>query len=88
MLENLRYDALSVRLNGPLDGDVDFNFSFEGLGDIRIDDPRVREEVTTPVKLNAAIEVPLLSLIEQARLSVTPELQIQRFRTESAAPPE
>ncbi|ADM10604.1 hypothetical protein PB2503_12834 [Parvularcula bermudensis HTCC2503] len=88
VLENLRYDALSVRLNGPLDGDVDFNFSFEGLGDIRIDDPRVREEVTTPVKLNAAIEVPLLSLIEQARLSVTPELQIQRFRTESAAPPE
>ncbi len=73
VLRDLRYDTLSVLIDGPLDGRLDFRINFEGTGEVSINRARGR----VPVKYNITLDAALLELLNQANLSRNLELQIE-----------
>ncbi|WOI52501.1 YdbH domain-containing protein [Parvularcula sp. LCG005] len=85
VLEELHFKTFAADINGRLDGDLDFAFEFEGSSEVTPSDRRVKQAVTAPVILRARIEVPLLTLIDQARLSTDYRLQLERAREQAKA---
>jgi len=78
ILRELRFTKLSATIDGPLDGNLNFNIFMEGESDVPIDDPRVKETVSSPVIYRVSLDAPLLALFEQARLSTDIQLQYER----------
>lgn len=74
LLRDLRYDTLSVKINGPLDGRLDFTLNFEGSGPVS----ERNQDVRLPVKYNITLDAALLELLNQANLSRDVQLQINR----------
>ena len=77
LLRDLRYDALSVEINGPLDGRLDFSLRFEGSGPVN----ERNQEVRLPVRYNITLDAALLELLNQANLSRDVFLQFERALT-------
>lgn len=82
VLRDLRYETLSVLVDGPLDGRLDFDIRFEGTGEVSVN----RASGRVPVKYNIALEAALLDFFRQANLSRNVELQI-REAVENAEEP-
>lgn len=74
LLRDLRYDSLSVAINGPLDGRLSFQLRFEGDGEMAVNEQDVRVPVTYNINLDAA----LLELLNQANLTRDIQLQFER----------
>ncbi len=74
LLRDLRYTALKVTVDGPLDGRLDFRMEFSGEGTLR----RNQQDVRVPVKYNITLDAALLELLNQAALSRDISLQIER----------
>ena len=74
LLRDLRYDSLSVEINGPLDGRLDFRLRFEGSGPVSERD----QDVRLPVRYNITLDAALLELLNQANLSRNVQMQIDR----------
>lgn len=74
LLRDLRYSDLGVQINGPLDGRLQFQLKFEGTGEVALNTQKVRVPVLYRINLDAA----LLELLNQATLSQSIQLQIQR----------
>jgi len=74
ILRDLRYSDLGVQINGPLDGRLQFQLKFEGTGEVALNAQKVRVPVLYRINLDAA----LLELFNQATLSQSIQLQIQR----------
>lgn len=73
VLRDLRYEKLSVLIDGPLDGRLAFRINFEGTGEVSLSGAQGR----VPVKYNINLDAALLDLLNQANLSRNLELQIQ-----------
>ncbi|MBB4659473.1 intermembrane phospholipid transport protein YdbH family protein [Parvularcula dongshanensis] len=86
-LEDLRFSSLSATVQGPLDGELDFGLRFEGTSELDLGDKRVPGRVKTPIIYRLNIEAPVLSLIEQARLSTDVQRQIEQAIGERSAQP-
>ncbi|MEM6415868.1 MAG: YdbH domain-containing protein [Pseudomonadota bacterium] len=78
ILRDLRYDLLEARINGPLDGNIDFAVRFEGLSNIPLDGSP--KPVNTPVIYRLNINAPILELIRQGRVSTDVNMQYQELR--------
>ncbi len=76
LLRDLRYDALKVVVNGPLDGRLNFKLTFTGTGEVGVNQQQVRVPVIYRISLDAA----LLELLNQAVLTQDVELLIERAR--------
>lgn len=74
LLRDLRYDSLSVTINGPLDGRLAFQMNFDGSGAVNANN----QDVRLPVKYSITLDAALLELLNQANLSRNIELQIER----------
>lgn len=74
LLRDLRYDFLSVVIDGPLDGRLSFQMNFEGSGAVNANN----QDVRLPVKYRISLDAALLELLNQANLSRNIELQIER----------
>ena len=74
LLRDLRYDNLEARIEGPLDGRLQFRISLQGTGEVDFN----RENVRVPVNYNINLDAALLELLQQAQLSRRIELQIDR----------
>lgn len=74
ILRNLHFDELTAKIDGPLDGDLNFNIVFKGANQVTVDE----RQVTSPVVYRISLEAPLLALIDQARISSDIKLQIER----------
>ncbi|MEQ1931358.1 MAG: YdbH domain-containing protein, partial [Parvularculaceae bacterium] len=74
ILRDLHFDELTARIDGPLDGDLNFNIVFKGANEVTVDE----RKVTSPVIYRISLEAPLLALIDQARISSDIKLQIER----------
>lgn len=74
ILRDLRYSSLEVRVNGALDGRLDFQMFFEGTGEVNMDNAKGR----VPVKYTISLDAALLELLQQANLSRSFQLQIEQ----------
>ncbi|NWG72162.1 MAG: YdbH domain-containing protein [Parvularculaceae bacterium] len=74
ILRDLHFEELTAKIDGPLDGALNFNIVFKGANRVTVDE----RTVTSPVVYRMSIEAPLLALIDQARLSSDITLQIER----------
>ena len=82
ILRELRFTNLIANINGPLDGDLQFDILFEGTSQFGIDDRRLEEPVVAPVIYRMKIRAPFVALIDQARLSSDFSLQIDELLRE------
>lgn len=81
ILRELRFETLTAKINGPLDGNLNFDILMEGRSALPITDPRVKEDVSAPVIYRVNFEdVPLLALFEQAQISTDIRQQLERAR--------
>ncbi|MEM9705074.1 MAG: YdbH domain-containing protein [Pseudomonadota bacterium] len=80
ILENLKFDELVIGVEGPLDGELNFNLLFKGANEIDLDDPRIREPVVSPIIYRINLEAPVLALIQNARRSGDYRLLIEEVR--------
>jgi hypothetical protein len=74
ILRELHFEELTAKVDGPLDGDLNFNIVFKGTNSVTIDG----RAVASPIVYRISIEAPLLALIDQARMSADFRLQMQR----------
>ena len=74
ILRDLQYTSLEVKVDGPLDGRLDFRIQFDGTGVVTVNQASGR----VPVKYNITLDAALLELLNQANVSRDLELQIQQ----------
>lgn len=74
VLRDLQYKTLTVAVDGPLDGRLDFLIQFEGTGAVSVNNVSGR----VPVKYNITLDAALLELLNQANLSRNLEMQIEQ----------
>lgn len=74
ILRELHFETLTVVINGPLEGDLDFDLLFEGANAVTVSE----RAVTSPVIYRIRIEAPLLAMIDQAQVSADWRLQLER----------
>lgn len=74
LLRELRFAKLGAKIDGPLDGDLKFTIIFEGSNDVMVNNQPVR----SPVIYRITLEAPLLALLEQAQVSTSARLQLER----------
>ncbi|MFN0023788.1 MAG: YdbH domain-containing protein [Parvularculaceae bacterium] len=77
-LREFRYDALSTTIDGPLDGTLKFKVFFEGRSDVSVKTPRGDQTVDSPFIFRVSIDAPLLSLLDQAAVSLDVRRQIEQ----------
>ncbi len=81
VLRNLRFETLTAEISGPLDGDLSFDLLFEGVNEIPIGDPRVREPVSAPIIYRIRLNAPLLTLLNNARNAVDPQFLLEQIQS-------
>lgn len=87
-LREFNYEALSTTINGPLDGTLQFKVYFEGRSDVSMTTSRGRQTVKSPFIFRVNIDAPLLSLLDQAAVSLDVRRQIENATREPATQPE
>ena len=81
ILRELRFSELTATIDGPLDGDLDFNIIFEGYSDLPVMARGQTKRVSSPVIYRITVEAPLLGLVDQARITTDIKQQILRGKT-------
>ncbi len=81
-LREFRYEALSTTIDGPLDGTLRFKVYFEGRSDVSMTTSRGKQTVQSPFIFRVNIDAPLLSLLDQAAVSVDVRRQIEQATRE------
>jgi len=87
MLREVRFDNLSVVIDGPLDGTLKFKIIFDGRGDLPISTRGGPKTVLSPVIFRLTMDVPLLQLLEGAKAVANP-LQFLKTAPRSAGEQE
>jgi len=87
-LREFRYEALSTTIDGPLDGTLRFKVFFEGRSDVSMTTSRGKQTVQSPFIFRVNIDAPLLSLVDQAAISVDVRRQLEQAVRESKEPAE
>jgi len=87
-LRQFRYDALSATVDGPLDGTLRFKVFFEGRSDVSMTTSRGKQTVQSPFIFRVNIDAPLLSLIDQAAVSLDVRRQIESATRAPKTPSE
>lgn len=83
ILRELHFDELTAKIDGPLDGALQFNVVFKGINEVTAG----KNRVASPVVYRISIEAPLLALLDQARVSTDFRLQLDRLKDEEGATP-
>ncbi|OFW98847.1 MAG: hypothetical protein A3E78_13525 [Alphaproteobacteria bacterium RIFCSPHIGHO2_12_FULL_63_12] len=87
MLREVRFDNLSVVIDGPLDGTLKFKIVFDGKGELPIAARGGSQTVLSPVIFRLTMDVPLLQLLEGAKAVANP-LQFLKSAPRSAGEQE
>lgn len=74
LLRDLQFTALEVKVDGALEGRLNFDMLFEGAGAVNIR----QQDVTVPVKYRINLDAALIELLNQARLSTDIRRQLQQ----------
>lgn len=77
-LREFRYEHLSTTIDGPLDGTLRFKIFFEGRSDVSMTTSRGKQTVQSPFIFRVNIDAPLLSLLDQAAVSVDVRRQLEQ----------
>lgn len=80
-LRELKFDTLTAKLNGPLDGDIAFDILVEGASLVTLGRG---QEVNSPIKYRIQLEAPLMGLIDQARVTTDIKTQLGRAGKDEA----
>ncbi|MEK7265579.1 MAG: YdbH domain-containing protein, partial [Pseudomonadota bacterium] len=83
MLREVRFDNLSVIIDGPLDGMLKFKIIFDGKGVLPVSTRGGDQTVLSPVIFRVNMDVPLLQLVEGAKAAINP-LQFLKSAPRSA----
>lgn len=83
ILREVRFENLSVVIDGPLDGTLKFKIIFDGKGELPINTRGGAKTVLSPVIFRLTIDVPLLQLLEGAKAVANP-LQFLKSAPRSA----
>ena len=86
-LREFNYEALSTTIDGPLDGTLRFKVFFEGRSDVSMTTSRGRQTVKSPFIFRVNIDAPLLSLLDQAAVSLDVRRQIENATRDPQEPP-
>lgn len=87
MLREVRFDNLSVVIDGPLDGTLKFKIIFDGKGELPVTTRGGAQTVLSPVIFRLTMDVPLLQLLEGAKAVANP-LQFLKTAPRSAGEQE
>jgi hypothetical protein len=87
-LREFNYEALSTTIDGPLDGTLRFKVYFEGRSDVSMTTSRGKQTVKSPFIFRVNIDAPLLSLLDQAAVSLDVRRQIENATRAPAEQPE
>ncbi|MDZ7629055.1 MAG: YdbH domain-containing protein [Parvularculaceae bacterium] len=87
-LREFRYESLSTTIDGPLDGTLRFKVFFEGRSDVSLTTSRGKQTVQSPFIFRVNIDAPLLSLLDQAAVSLDVRRQIENAGREEKEPKE
>ncbi len=85
LLRDLRYRSMTVSVNGPLDGRLEFAVELEGTGEVTVRDQAMVREGTgrVPVIYRINLDAALLELLNQANLSRSIGLQIEKAQRQA-----
>lgn len=84
ILRDLQFKTLTVTINGPLDGQIQFQCDFNGVGPV----PRGDTVASLPVKYGIHIQANFLELLQQARTTMDVKQQIERAKAQKASDKE
>jgi hypothetical protein len=87
-LREFRYESLSTTIDGPLDGTLRFKVFFEGRSDVSMTTSRGKQTVQSPFIFRVNIDAPLLSLLDQAAVSLDVRRQIENATRGAEEPKE
>jgi translocation and assembly module TamB len=80
-LKSMRFQNLSIDLNGPLDGEIVSRVNFSGRNEAPLSPPKsfiARQFIGLPFKFNVTIRAPFRSLLNTARTFQDPTSLLQR----------
>lgn len=94
-LKSMRFQNLTIDLNGPLDGEIVSKVNFSGRNEAPLTPPKnfiARQFIGLPFKFNVTIRAPFRSLLNTARTFQDPTSLLQRtlpeMREKPVQPPE
>lgn len=94
-LKSIRYNNLSIALNGPLDGELISQINFDGINEAPLSPPKsfiARQFIGLPFVFNIKVTAPFRSLLNTARTFQDPGSLLQRtlpeVRKSPVQPPE
>ncbi len=80
-LKSIRYQNLTISLDGPLDGEIVSKVNFNGINEAPLSPPKsfiARQFIGLPFRFNITIRAPFRSLLNTARTFQDPSSLIQR----------
>ncbi len=89
-LKSIRYQNLTIALNGPLDGEIVSQINFNGINEAPLSPPKsfiARQFIGLPFVFNIKVTAPFRSLLNTARTFQDPSLLLQRTIPELRKPP-
>ena len=89
-LKSIRYQNLTIALNGPLDGEIVSQINFNGINEAPLGPPKsfiARQFIGLPFVFNIKVTAPFRSLLNTARTFQDPSLLLQRTIPELRKPP-
>ncbi len=89
-LKSIRYDKLTIELNGALDGEIVSQIDFNGVNEAPLSPPKsyiARQFIGLPFIFNIKVTAPFRSLLNTARTFQDPSSLLQRTVPELRKPP-
>lgn len=89
-LKSIRYDRLTIELNGALDGEIVSQIDFNGINEAPLSPPKsyiARQFIGLPFIFNIKVTAPFRSLLNTARTFQDPSSLLQRTVPELRKPP-
>ena len=80
ILRNLKFEKLSAVIDGPLDGNLQFQLFFEGTNDISAPGDQNVDIPSAPIVYRISIDAPVLALLENARQSTDYKQRIEQVK--------
>ncbi len=88
-LKSIRYNNLTIALNGPLDGEIISQIAFDGINEAPLSPPKsfiARRFIGLPFVFNIKVTAPFRSLLNTARTFQDPSSLLQRTLPEMRKP--
>ncbi len=89
-LKSIRYNNLTIALNGALDGEIISQINFDGINEAPLSPPKsfiARQFIGLPFVFNIKVTAPFRSLLNTARTFQDPSSLLQRTLPEIRKPP-